>query len=63
MEVGRLYVYRLKRCPIMMREILTHGETTIQLQVGGEESSQTGEQLAAGLTPVQLIATVHQSIR
>lgn len=41
---------------------LTQGETSIELQVGGEEAGQAGEHPAAGLSPVDLIAAVDQAV-
>ncbi len=41
---------------------LTQGETAIKLQVGSEESCQTAEQFAAGLSSVELVAAVDQTV-
>jgi hypothetical protein len=42
--------------------VLTQGEASVELQVGGEEAGQAGKNLAAGLAPIDLIAAVDQAI-
>lgn len=44
------------------RPALTQGETSVELQVGGEEAGQAGENLAAGLPTIDLVAAVDQAI-
>lgn len=41
---------------------LTQGEASVELQVGGEEAGQAGENPAAGLPTVDLVAAVDQAI-
>lgn len=42
--------------------VLTQGEASIELQVGSEEAGEASENLAAGLTPIDLIAAVDQAV-
>lgn len=48
--------------PGTTRLVLTQGETSVELKVGGEEAGQAGENLAAGLPAIDLIAAVDQAI-
>ena len=41
---------------------LTQGEASVELQVGGEEAGQAGENPAAGLPTVDLVAAVDQAV-
>lgn len=41
---------------------LTQSEASVELQVGGEEAGQAGENLAAGLPAVDLVAAVDQAV-
>lgn len=41
---------------------LTQSEAPVQLQVGSEESGQAGQQFAAGLSSVQFVAAVDQTV-
>lgn len=43
-------------------QLLTHGESPVQLQVSSEEAPQTGQHFPTGFTPVDLIAAVDQAI-
>lgn len=41
---------------------LTQSEASVELKVGSEESGQASEDPAAGLSPIDLVAAVHQAI-